>query len=173
MLIVAYDGSASAREAVRQAAALMTPCRMFVVTVWNPALAYETPAVLGECTDVMPAMNPEVAQAIETGMHRRAEDVAREGAELASSLGASAVPLAVPGEGSVAHTLLKLAEDKAAAAIVVGSRGLSGIWARLEGSTSQAIAKHSRCPVLLVHEPAVTHPIGVMTGRPPDRNIAV
>jgi Universal stress protein family len=39
-----------------------------------------------------------------------------------------------------------------AEAIVVGSRGLSGLRERLEGSTSNAVAKRASCPVVLVHD---------------------
>ena len=44
-----------------------------------------------------------------------------------------------------------------AAAIVVGSRGLGGIRARLEGSTSKGLLKHASCPVLVVHETEEGH----------------
>jgi nucleotide-binding universal stress UspA family protein len=35
---------------------------------------------------------------------------------------------------------------------VVGSRGLTGLRARLEGSTSNAVLKHAPCPVVVVHD---------------------
>ena len=53
---------------------------------------------------------------------------------------------------SNARTILKAADDHAAAVIVVGSRGLGGIRARLEGSTSKAVLRHATRPVLVVHE---------------------
>jgi nucleotide-binding universal stress UspA family protein len=58
----------------------------------------------------------------------------------------------VSDDGDVAHTLVNLAHEHQAAAIVVGSRGLSGIRARLEGSTSKGVLKRAPCPVLVVHE---------------------
>ena len=39
-VIVAYDGSAAAREAISEAAVLMHSCRFLVVTVWEEGLAY-------------------------------------------------------------------------------------------------------------------------------------
>ena len=48
--------------------------------------------------------------------------------------------------------IVDLARKRDVAAIVVGSRGLTGLRARLEGSTSNAVAKHASCPVVLVHE---------------------
>ncbi len=55
-------------------------------------------------------------------------------------------------EGNVADAIVELARQRDVAAIVVGSRGLSGLRARLEGSTSNAVAKHASCPVVLVHD---------------------
>jgi nucleotide-binding universal stress UspA family protein len=45
-----------------------------------------------------------------------------------------------------------VASERRAAAIVVGSRGLSGLRARLEGSASNGVLKHASCPVIVVHE---------------------
>jgi nucleotide-binding universal stress UspA family protein len=71
---------------------------------------------------------------------------------LAKSLGLQAEALAVADVGHVADAIVELARERDVAAIVVGSRGLSGLRARLEGSTSNAILKHSPCPVLTVHD---------------------
>ena len=51
----------------------------------------------------------------------------------------------------VAEAITDQAQEIGAAAIVVGSRGLSGLRARMEGSTSNAVLKHAPCPVLVVH----------------------
>jgi nucleotide-binding universal stress UspA family protein len=88
----------------------------------------------------------------------RAERVSSEGAELARSLGLDAEPLlASPDEGDAARTILRLARERQAAAIVVGSRGLSGIRARLEGSTSKGLLRRASCPVMVVHERGEEH----------------
>jgi nucleotide-binding universal stress UspA family protein len=52
----------------------------------------------------------------------------------------------------VADAIVELARKRDVAALVVGSRGLTGLRARLEGSTSNAVAKHASCPVVLVHD---------------------
>jgi nucleotide-binding universal stress UspA family protein len=71
---------------------------------------------------------------------------------LAKSLGVQAEALAVGDEGNVADSIVELARKRGVAAVVVGSRGLTGLRARLEGSTSNAVAKHASCPVVLVHD---------------------
>jgi nucleotide-binding universal stress UspA family protein len=152
-VLVAYDGSAAARQAVADAAQLMGPCRMIVVTVWEVGLAYATPAAVPPDGIMMaPMVEPEVARDVDRQLQRQADRVSRDGAALAKSLGLDAEPLAVPDDGDVARTILDVAHERHAAAIVVGSRGLSGLRARLEGSTSKGLLKHAPCPVMVVHE---------------------
>lgn len=150
--LVAYDGSPSARCAVVDAARLLGPRPALVVTVWEPGLAYAAPPVPPDGMTISPMIEPEVARNVDNQMHEHAERVAGDGAALARSLGIDAEPLAVPDEGDISRTILRLAEERGAAAIVVGSRGLTGLRARLEGSTSKTLLKHARCPVIVVHE---------------------
>ncbi len=156
-MVIAYDGSAAARQAVQEAARLLGPHPTLVVTVWEPGLAYTGPAMASDGLTVNPMVNPEVAIEVDRGVHQAAEQVSTDGAELAKSLGLAAEPLAVPDDGDVARTLLGVARERNAAAIVVGSRGLSGLRARLEGSTSKTLLKHATCPVVVVHEPDESH----------------
>ena len=148
-VIVAYDGSAAAREAIVAAARLLRGCRILVVTVWEEGLAYMPPPPTEGV--VMTPVDPEVAHEVDVGLHSDAEQVARKGAEMASSLGLEAAPLSVPDTRNVPATLIDLAREQRAAAIVVGSRGLGAIRARLEGSTSKELVAHAPCPVLVAH----------------------
>jgi nucleotide-binding universal stress UspA family protein len=67
-------------------------------------------------------------------------------------VGLEAKGLAVADEVKVADTVVELARKRGVAAIVVGSRGLRGLRARLEGSTSNAVLRHAPCPVVVVHD---------------------
>jgi nucleotide-binding universal stress UspA family protein len=151
-VLIAYDGSDTARRAVREAAKLLGPRHVLVVTVWEPALAYETelPAAGLE----MPAVPVDIegAHELEEELHQRARRTAQEGAELAQSVGLQAKGLAVADEVDVADTIVGLARKRGVSAIVVGSRGLKGLRARLEGSTSNAVLKKAPCPVVVVHD---------------------
>lgn len=151
-VVVAFDGSPAARRAVEEAARVFRSSRVLVVTIWEEGLAYAAPSSPTEGMMMSPMVDPGVALEVDRSVHDNAERVSQEGAALAKTLGLEAQPLAVPDELDVARTILTVVEKHKAAAIVVGSRGLSGIRARLEGSTSKALLKHAPCPVLVVHE---------------------
>jgi nucleotide-binding universal stress UspA family protein len=51
-----------------------------------------------------------------------------------------------------ARTIAEVARDRKAATIVIGSRGLTGLRARFEGSTSKDVVKLAPCPVVVVHD---------------------
>ena len=153
-VLIAFDGSAAARQAVTDTAWLVQPRRALVLTVWEAALAY---ALVASPPDVSmaPAVDPAAVLDVDRELGRHAERVAGEGAELARSVGIDAEPVAVADAGGIASTIVNVARERQAAAIVVGSRGLSGLRGRLEGSTSGAVVKRAPCPVIVVHEPAV------------------
>jgi nucleotide-binding universal stress UspA family protein len=96
------------------------------------------------------AIDVEEAQEVEEELHVRARRTAQAGAELARSLGLQAEALAIADEAHVADAIVGLASKRGVAAIVVGSRGLTGLRARLE-STSNAVLKRASCPVVVVH----------------------
>jgi nucleotide-binding universal stress UspA family protein len=156
-ILIAFDGSPAARRAVSDAARLLGPRPALVVTVWEPGLAYGIQEIGPDGLLPTPMIDPSVARSVDEGVHSQAEQVAGEGTELARSLGLDAQPLAVPGERRVPDTILQVAQENDAAAIVVGSRGLSGLRARVEGSTTNGLLKHASCPVIVVHEPRDDH----------------
>jgi len=151
-LLVAYDGSNAARAAVREAAKLFGSRQVLVVTVWEPGLAYEASMPTADVEMSPVSVDIEGAREIEEEMHKRASRTAQEGAELAQSLGFRAQGLAVAEEVRAADAIVGLAREREVAGIVVGSRGLRGLRARLEGSTSNAVLRTAPCPVIVVHD---------------------
>lgn len=151
-VLIAYDGSDTARRAVREAAGMFGSRQVLVVTVWEPALAYESSMPTAGLEMPPVPVDVEGAREVEEELHQRARSIAQEGAELAQSVGLQAKGLAVADEVHVADTIIEVARKRGAAAIVVGSRGLKGLRARLEGSTSKAVVKHAPCPVVVVHD---------------------
>ena len=155
--LIAFDGSAAARQAVAAAAALLKPRTTLVLTVWEAALAH---AAMAPPPDVAmtPAVDPSTVLRFDDALRDRAEGVANEGAELARSLGLDAEPLAIADARDIARTIVQVAREHEAATIVVGSRGLSGLRARFEGSTSKGVVKHASCPVVVVHDASADEP---------------
>jgi nucleotide-binding universal stress UspA family protein len=152
-LLIAYDGSDAARRAVREAAELFGPRRALVLTVWEPSIAYHSADLSPAGPDLSPLpVDIEGVHRIEGELRVHAERTAADGLALAKSEGLDAQAVAVADEVDVADAIVQVAGDRRVAAIVIGSRGLSGLRARLEGSTSRAVMKAARCPVLVVHD---------------------
>ena len=59
----------------------------------------------------------------------------------------------MPDEVRVAETIVAVAEERDAGAVVVGSRGLGALKSRLFGSTSQDVLHRTNRPVLVVKAP--------------------
>jgi nucleotide-binding universal stress UspA family protein len=152
-VLLAYDGSAEAQEALREAVALFGHRPLIVASVWEPGLAMVTmipPAgepTLGYIPD------PEEVAAIDRAQSGHADNVARDGAHRARELGATAEAVSVPDSANIAATLIAIAEERDARAIVVGSRGLGAIKARVLGSTSRTLLHDTHRPVLVVRGP--------------------
>jgi nucleotide-binding universal stress UspA family protein len=151
-ILIAYDGSDTARHAIREAGRLFGSRDVLVVTVWEPGLAYESSMPTAGLEMPPVPVDVEGAREVEEELHENARRTAQEGAELAQSVGLEAKGLAVADEVHVADAIVSLARKREAPAIVVGSRGLKGLRARLEGSTSNAVLKNAPCPVLVVHD---------------------
>jgi nucleotide-binding universal stress UspA family protein len=52
--------------------------------------------------------------------------------------------------GHPAMTILKVAEEGNFDLIVLGHKGISGVWARLLGSVAEKVSSHAHCSVLIV-----------------------
>ena len=85
----------------------------------------------------------------------RAEGLAEEGAELARRAGFDASPRICQQESSVANAILDEAEEISATAIVMGSRGLTGVKSVLLGSVSHGVIQHADRTVIVVPSPNI------------------
>ena len=139
-ILICYDDSTGARRAIEEAAKLLGPRRAVVLDVGPLLTTAESVAALSSVVpgDAFEDMN--TADALQR---------AKAGAEHAREAGFDAEPkveLAEPAwQGIVA-----VASELDVAAIVLGSRGLSGVHEAVSGSTSHQVAAHASCPVLIV-----------------------
>ncbi len=161
-ILIAYDGSEAARAAVREAGALFSPAPALVLTVWEAALAQlmlvPDPTGMGGST-FMP-YDPAVAHEVERAGEEHAQQIAEEGARLAGDAGLRARALVAEDSAAPADAIVATADTHGARAIVIGSRGLRGLKAKLLGSTSSDVLRHARRPVVVVRHPEDhgTHP---------------
>ena len=118
-LLLCYDGSENAKHAIREAAALLAPRRALVLTVWQDAAALPSLAWAGAA---LPDLE-DVFAAARDGAGRMAE----EGAGIARATGFDAISIVAEAKGPIWAAVEQAAEEHDASAIVVGSRGLSGI----------------------------------------------
>jgi nucleotide-binding universal stress UspA family protein len=146
-ILIAYDGSEGAARAVAEAGRVFGPGRRAVVaTVWC-SLATLAPSALS-------GLPPGVAQAsldqLDAAAEREAAAQAEAGAEAAREAGFDAQAVAHREDGAGWAGTCALADQLDAAAIVVGSRGLSGVKSALLGSFSRGVVHNARRPVLVV-----------------------
>ncbi|HSC01753.1 MAG TPA: universal stress protein [Solirubrobacteraceae bacterium] len=151
MILICYDGSEDARAAVRSAGALFSGQAAIVLTVWQPYIQALEESTLG--FGMVPPL--EDSAAIDKASRQRAEEIAHEGAELAEAAGLDAEPRAGEQASTPARAILGEAEKLAAEAIVMGSRGRTGLKSLVLGSVSHEVIQHADRTVVVVPSPAV------------------
>jgi len=146
-VIIGYDGSSVADHAIREAAALLGPRPALVVVVWESGAAYET---LGGAEMLAVPIDLGTAALTDQAMYEGARQMASRGTRLAVEAGFDAEGLAAADEASVARTLVRLARERDASALVVGARGHGRLEKLFLGSTSRSVLEHAPCPVVVV-----------------------
>lgn len=154
MILVSYDGSADAQAAIDHAAKLMPGADVTVLTVWEPLLdSLLRSGAMGAGLGMGGFTGDAVA--VDEEMHAAALARATEGAQRATAAGLVATPRCAIRNAGLAHTILAVAAQVDAGAIVMGTRGLSGAKSFLLGSVSHSVVQHADCPVLVVPSPAL------------------
>ena len=120
-LLIAYDGSEHAKAAIRSAAGLLTGRDALVVTVWQPTSDHGAFAWHGAGPNMVNFAELDRAGAEAGGR------VAEEGARIAREAGIRAEAIAIEATPPVWKTIVETADLHDAAAIVIGSRGLTGL----------------------------------------------
>ncbi|HZO36160.1 MAG TPA: universal stress protein [Solirubrobacteraceae bacterium] len=146
-VLIAYDGSDGAEHALRVTAKLLPESEAIVLYVFSSMPASLTPlAGMG--------MPPELD--IDTSeLERRAAELARQGADLATRLGLLGQPTTFDAAGAsgIWSAIIRIAGEQEAGLIVIGSRGRAGLRAALLGSVSNGVVHHADRPVLVVPHP--------------------
>lgn len=144
-LLVCFDGSEGAGQAVKAAGRLFPGADAKVACAWHRPLPYGGMSYGGQI--VLP---PEIQDEIEAAAAIEAQRTAEAGARLASEAGLKAMGEAYETSGPIWRALLAAAADCEADVIVAGSRGFGELRSLMLGSISTALAHHSDVPLLIV-----------------------
>ena len=149
-VVIGFDGTPGAERAMREAAGLLAPRPAVVVVVWEAGRAFELLTLPGRGLELPPvAIDVRAALQAEKTAHDDAHRLAEQGAIVATDLGFHAEGLVVADDLSVADTLIRIATERDAQAVVVGAHRHRGLSALL-GSTAKALTERAPCPVLVV-----------------------
>jgi nucleotide-binding universal stress UspA family protein len=152
MILACYDGSADANAAIDHAARLMPGAETTVLAVWEPfRVALSRTGGMGMGMGATYPENGEFDAATEAAAQARAT----EGAARATAAGLVAEPRIAVRDDGVAGAILAVADELDADAIVVGTRGLTGLRSMLLGSVSHAVLQHANRSVIVVPSAAV------------------
>ena len=138
-ILICYDGSEGSSRAIDAAAALLDRRHVVILDVTPPLTAEEEEAAL---------FTPVIPDNIDQRVHD-VRKIARRGVQLARAHGLDAedtVKVAAPTWQGV----VDVADEIDASVVVVGSRGLHGLRATIEGSLSHDLAEHLGRPLLIV-----------------------
>lgn len=139
-IVVGTDGSDSAREAIRQAAALaqLASAELHVVSAYEPVPPRRSEAeVAGVPDDVSHEFGPR--EEVNFILDGAATIAAEYGIETSSH----------PMDGDPADAILNVADEIGADLIVVGNKGMTGARRFLLGSVPNKVSHHAPCSVFI------------------------
>lgn len=139
LLLVAYDGSDGAEASLAMASTLAraADAEVLLLRVLNPRTA---------AVDVV-APTTEQAMAVVEARERQALAAAADAGDTPAAQ--TLVALQERGE-DVAETIERIATERAASIIVIGSRRAAGVAGLVLGSVTQHVLRNAPCPVLVV-----------------------
>ena len=134
-IVVGYDDTEASKRALNRAIEL--------------AKAFGSKLLVTSVAPVLDASGRSAGAIDPVDPPSKHEEELREAGETIKAAGLSAE--LVPALGHPAETIVQVANDNGADMIVVGTREISMIARVLGQSTSENVARHARCDVLIVH----------------------
>ena len=145
-LVVCYDGSENAAQAIDVASREFPGSEALVLHVWEPlSHVASVPPVPGLRGILLAGLDE-----IDLEREQASAGAAAAGAELARRAGLQAEGVTRRAENRAWGAILRVADEHDARLIVMGRRGLSGPERWLLGSVSTAVLHRSERPVLVV-----------------------
>lgn len=147
VMVIAFDGSPTARRAVQYAAQFLTADRAVVLTVWSPMDRGDNPG--GYDYDLDGPPDPSDDDEIDIAL-AEAQRINDEGLELAVAAGLPAEPMRRAVTFTVWQTIIEAADDLDADLIVTGTRATTGLRSLLQSSVADHVLRRGHRPVLIV-----------------------
>ena len=145
-VLLCYDGSPSAKDALAEAGRLLAPAPALLLHVWLPISRVLMWSPAFGTAGPLAAPAAELDDAWRAGAQRLLE----EGVALAREAGFAVEPLLVETRHGAWRTIVALGEERHARLIVTGSHGISPAASRLLGSVAAGVVHHAGRPVLVV-----------------------
>ncbi|MGE0217883.1 universal stress protein [Mycolicibacterium sp.] len=146
VIVIAFDGSPTARRAVSYAGRFLTADRAVVLTVWTPLDRGSEPAVT---YDLDGPPDPVDDDEIDIAL-AEAQRINEGGLELALAEGLPAEPLCVAQTFTVWGTIIDAADELDADLIVTGTRATTGFRSLIQSSVADHVLRRGHRPVLIV-----------------------
>jgi nucleotide-binding universal stress UspA family protein len=146
MILLTYDGSASATHAIATAHELLGDVPATVVHVWDPPVDFPPTDPFGG----LQTWSPTQVAELESMILERANRILAEGVTLANQAGFDADGRLERTSDAPWKGILEAAEELDAKLIVVGARGHSTVESLVLGAVSNAVVHHSKRAVLVI-----------------------
>jgi nucleotide-binding universal stress UspA family protein len=144
-VLIAYDGSDHAKAAIAEAGRQLEAGRRAVIlTVTEPMEGVPFLGAAGVPVDA------DSVESLFSVAREGAGKLAEEGCALAREAGLEPEPLTVTS-GPAWDRIVKVADERDADLIVIGSRGRSGLKYAMLGSVAAAVSQHSKRTLLISH----------------------
>ncbi|HYJ56778.1 MAG TPA: universal stress protein [Mycobacterium sp.] len=145
VIVIAFDGSPTARRAVHYASKFLTADRAVVLTVWSPLDRGTEPVSYDLDGPPDPTDTDEVDIAL-----TEAQRINDEGLDLALATGLPAEPLCIAQTYTVWGTIIGAADELEADLIVTGTRATTGFKSLIQSSVADHVLRRGHRPVLIV-----------------------
>lgn len=143
-VLICFDGSASARQAIEVAAKSLGDAPVVLLHVWSPPDQVVADAFGMDEDDRVSY------ERLEAFARARAAQITSEGRQLAEAQGLSVTPLVERNRSTVWKTILDVSEELDTGLVVAGTHGATAVETGLLGSVSNALLHHASRPVLVV-----------------------